>query len=140
MGSFNSSLFPQINALDFVQHSQTSFNRFVLNAPFLYPLKTSKNLGALGTNRSKEHQIFKTTTVWRVFKNGVFSGPYFPVFGLNSGKFAPKKTPYLDTFQGVNLSVTRFSSVSESVRNILDFNSFAKKAKLQRKLQENLSF
>ena len=140
MGSFNSSLFPQINALDFVQHSQTSFNRFVLNAPFLYPLKTSKNLGALGTNRSKEHQIFKATTVWRVFKNGVFSGPYFPVFGLNSGKFAPKKTPYLDTFQRVNLSVTRFSSVSESVRNILDFNSFAKKAKLQRKLQENLSF
>lgn len=75
-----------------------------------------------------------------MFKCGDFLGLYFPVFGLNSGKFAPKKTPYLDTFQGVNLSVTRFSSVSESVRNILDFNSFAKKAKLQRKLQENLSF
>ena len=22
-------------------------------------------------------------TVWKVFKYGVFSGPYFPVFGLN---------------------------------------------------------
>ena len=44
MGSFNSSLFPQINALDFVQHSQTSFNPFVLNAPFLYPWKHLKTL------------------------------------------------------------------------------------------------
>ena len=31
-------------------------------------------------------------------KYGVFSGPYFPVFGLNTGKYGPEKTPYLDTF------------------------------------------
>ena len=31
-------------------------------------------------------------TAWKVSKYGVFSGPYFPVFG-------PEKTPYLDTFQ-----------------------------------------
>ena len=30
-------------------------------------------------------------TVSKVCKYGVFSGPYFPVFGL-------EKTPYLDTF------------------------------------------
>ena len=34
-------------------------------------------------------------------KYGVFSGPYFPVFGLNAGKYGPEKTPYLDTFHAV---------------------------------------
>ena len=31
---------------------------------------------------------------------GVFSGPYSPVFGfgLNTGKYGPEKTPYLDSF------------------------------------------
>ena len=28
----------------------------------------------------------------------VFSGPYFPVLGLNTGKYGPEKTPYFDTF------------------------------------------
>ena len=28
-----------------------------------------------------------------------FSGPYFPVFELNTEKYGPQKTPYLDTFQ-----------------------------------------
>ena len=30
-----------------------------------------------------------------------FSGPYFPVFALNTGKYGPEKTPYLDTFHAV---------------------------------------
>ena len=39
-----------------------------------------------------------------------FSGPYFPVFGLNTetygvspntGKYGPEKTPYLDTFHAM---------------------------------------
>ena len=30
-------------------------------------------------------------------KDGVISGLYFPVFGLNSGKYGPEITPYLDT-------------------------------------------
>ena len=33
---------------------------------------------------------------------GVFSGPFFPAFGLNTGKCGPDKTPYLDTFHTVN--------------------------------------
>ena len=32
-------------------------------------------------------------------KYGVFSGPYFPVFGLNTGKYGLEKTPYLVTLQ-----------------------------------------
>ena len=34
-------------------------------------------------------------------KYEVFSGPYFPVFGLNTEKYGPEKTPYLDTFHAV---------------------------------------
>ena len=34
-------------------------------------------------------------------KYEVFSGPYFPVFGLNTGKYGPEITPYLDTFHAV---------------------------------------
>ena len=30
-----------------------------------------------------------TITVRKVFKYGVFSGPYFLVFGLNTGKYGP---------------------------------------------------
>ena len=37
-------------------------------------------------------------TAWKVSKYGVISGPYFPVFGLNTGKYGPEITPYLDTF------------------------------------------
>ena len=36
-----------------------------------------------------------------MFKYGVFSGPYFPVFGLNTGTYGPEKTPYLGTFEEV---------------------------------------
>ena len=39
-------------------------------------------------------------------KYGVISGPYFPVFGLNTGKYGPEITPYLDTFHSVNQSHT----------------------------------
>ena len=35
-------------------------------------------------------------------KYGVISGPYFPVFGLNTGKHRPEITLYLDTFQAVH--------------------------------------
>ena len=30
-----------------------------------------------------------------------FSGPYFPVFGLNTGKYGPEKTSYFNTFYAV---------------------------------------
>ena len=34
-------------------------------------------------------------------KYGVFSGPYFLVFGLNTEIYGPEKNPYLDTFYTV---------------------------------------
>ena len=41
------------------------------------------------------------STAWKVPKHGAFSGPYFPVFSPNTGKYGPEKTPNLDTFQAV---------------------------------------
>ena len=40
-------------------------------------------------------------TVWKVSKYGVFSGPYFPVFSSNTGKYGPEKNPYLNSFHAV---------------------------------------
>ena len=35
-------------------------------------------------------------------KYEVFSGPYFPVFSSNTGKYVTEITPYFDTFNAVN--------------------------------------
>ena len=43
--------------------------------------------------------------MWKVSKYGVFSGLYFPVFWLNTGKQGTEKAPYLDTFHADNKSV-----------------------------------
>ena len=32
----------------------------------------------------------------KVFKCGVISGPYYPVFGLNAGKYGPEITLYFN--------------------------------------------
>ena len=70
-------------------------------------MKTRK----LRRNNNKVDSM-ETGTAWKVSKQGVFSGPYFPAFGLNTvryysvfrpnvGKYVPEKTPYLDTFHAV---------------------------------------
>ena len=38
---------------------------------------------------------------WKMSQHEVISGPYFPVFGLNIGKYGPEIIPYLDTFHAV---------------------------------------
>ena len=45
--------------------------------------------------------ITPKTTAWKVSKYGVISGLYFPVFGLNEGKYKPEIIPYLDTSDAV---------------------------------------
>ena len=44
-------------------------------------------------------------TAWKLSKYEVFPGLYFPVFGLNTGKYEPEKPPYLDTFHAVIYSL-----------------------------------
>ena len=36
-------------------------------------------------------------------KHGIISGPYFPVFGQNTGKYGPEITWYLDTYHAVKV-------------------------------------
>ena len=36
---------------------------------------------------------------------GVFSGPYFPVFSPNTGKYGPEKTPYLHFSRNVTRKI-----------------------------------
>ena len=44
---------------------------------------------------------FGEFTAWKVSKYLVISGPYFPVFSPNRGKYGPEITPYLDSFHAV---------------------------------------
>ena len=77
-------LFFQTCAFD---HSKRSFDLKLREKRFfiLLPQKVFKNI------------VLLLVTVWKVSKYGVFSGPYFPVFSPNGGKYGPEKTPYLDT-------------------------------------------
>ena len=60
--------------------------------------------------------LCETITPWKVSKYGVFSGSYFPAFGLkylsifspNVGKYGPEKTLYFDTFHAVNIRTNFF--------------------------------
>ena len=65
---------------------------------------------------------FKTDTASKVFKYGIFSGLYFPVFSPNTGKCGTEETQYLDTFHTVRVLVkillTPFSSNKEYWKNI----------------------
>ena len=45
----------------------------------------------------------KGVTARKVAKYEVFSGPYFPVFSLNTGKYGQEKSPYLHSFRAVLL-------------------------------------
>ena len=54
-----------------------------------------------GINNSWTTIKIKQFTVWKVIKYGVFSAPYFPIFSPNTGKYGQEKTPYLDTFHAV---------------------------------------
>ena len=54
-----------------------------------------------GNKEIKYEEFQELHTTWKVSNYGVISGPYFPVFGLNTGKYWPEITPYLDTFLAV---------------------------------------
>ena len=61
-------------------------------------------------------------TAWKESKYGVFSGPYFPAFELNTekkgqAKYGPEKNPYLDTFHVVNnLALNNLTDLTRLIR------------------------
>ena len=66
----------------------------------------------LGMTYLHKIQISRRFTAWKVSKYEVFSSPYFPIFRINTGKYGPEKTPYLDTFHAAIDSVTLHIAVS----------------------------
>ena len=68
------------------------------------------------------HLLSAAYTAWKVSKCGVFSGPYFPVFSPNKGKYGPEKTLYLDTIPTVLLSLSLFTRYSK-ISNVLSLVS-----------------
>ena len=60
------------------------------------------------TNLRYQNIDIKIYIAWKVSKYGVISGLYFPVFGLNTGKYGPEITPYLDTFHAVIEKISNF--------------------------------
>ena len=66
---------------------------------------------------STPNKLPQLVTARKVSKYGVFSGPYFPVFRLNTEKYGPEKTPYLDTFDAVG--TTEFLSKIYSLNTLI---------------------
>ena len=52
-------------------------------------------------------------------KYGVISGPHFPVFSPNTGKYRPEITPHLDIFQAVNGAYTLSQKMSYQTNKVL---------------------
>ena len=84
----------------------------------------------------------RQNTVWKVSKYWVFSGPYFPVFSPNTGKYVPEKTPCLDTFHIVeNYGLVTFTKeihngkVLDLLSEIFEISRFPEKL-LTKKVQE----
>ena len=46
----------------------------------------------------RDNSFVSASTAWKVSKHRVISGPYFPVFSPNTGKYGPDITPYFDIF------------------------------------------
>ena len=62
-------------------------------------------------------------------KYGVYSGPYFPTFGLNTGKYGPEKSPDLDTSRsGLRVRAETYSEPSRIMKTWLFEELFSQKA------------
>ena len=56
-------------------------------------------------------------------KYQVISGPYFPVFGMNSGKYGPDIAPYLGTFHAVSYNLRNFQELESSLKRTVKFGA-----------------
>ena len=61
------------------------------------------------------------TTARKVSKYGVFSGPYFSVFGLNTRKYGAEKNPYFETFHAVCINKVLFLQRNPRLPSPLEF-------------------
>ena len=84
-----------------------------------FPLTLLRSVGSVIATPPRFNSCI-SPTAWKVSKYGVFSGPYYPLFGLNTEiysvnlriqskcrKYGAEKTPYLDTFHAVVVYKTK---------------------------------
>ena len=73
--------------------ADTLWNTFSRTCPFI------KNF-AMAPSGHSLRRFFVSTTAWKVPKYGVFSGPSFPPFGLNTERYSRRDTlgKYLSVF------------------------------------------
>ena len=73
-----------------------------LNVSRVRPIFQSVKMQINWMVKDKLNLFDKIHTAWKVSKYGVISGLYFLVFGLNTEKYGPEITPYLDAFHAVS--------------------------------------
>ena len=86
---------------DFLYILQSSYFRkiFILAKTFeIEAILSFKPKKIVGGNTIIKSNV---NTAWKLSKDRVISGRYFPVFSTNAGKYGPKLTLYLDTFPAV---------------------------------------
>ena len=65
------------------------------------------------------------------------SGLYFPAFALNTGKYGPKNTPYLDTFNAVTKTLWCFNFLCFNITFVSELNgtaNFIQKRKINERI------
>ena len=81
-------------------------------------------------NKTLVSSLPHNSTARKVSKYAVFSGPCYPVFSPNTGKYRPEKTPYLDTFHAgsspVPFSIILISYISTGKSCIIRSDSNSK--------------
>ena len=75
------------------------------------PVASSKGIVGHVAANIQEEAVRRLNTLQVIILHpsnyGVISGLYFPVLGLNTGKYGPEITPYLDTLHAVCCQVKR---------------------------------
>ena len=94
--------------------------------------------------------VLASVTAWKVSTYEVFSGPYFPVFRTNTGKYGPEKTPYLDTFHAVRSFLKsirqlpvwpwQYTLAARASQSTLLYTSPNNSSSEDKQIQHNLSF
>ena len=90
-----------LNVRSKIWHDPFGFMNFLNSFPFrrlIYLREGTQYLPKMQSHYFKKSNMWVWRTSFIKFllsvKHCVFSGPYFPVFGLNTGKYEPEKTSY----------------------------------------------
>ena len=121
----------KLKEIDHFQNFRSKwFTCFRKQIIFFYIIFFLKKLNIMGLKHNWDNDLLGTKyinidlhydytihiTAWKGSKYGVISGPYFPVFGLNTGKYRQEITLYLETFdvghEWTGFTVTFSSSLS----------------------------